>query len=204
MGQVCFSAASRGRLASWCQWVRVFSHTATPHIRERTHIHRKPLNSWREWERKTTPANGHSRILVVSAHEHMQLVILFKLGGSFLIYQWTVKGACHDGTKGFGEGWKDGKSNCSFVEVREMQENMKVREGEIIIQHMQHFLKHNSAGTNRYMSKVILSNFTLAVSICMSIIIVSLWNHNNKRLSYYPARDRSSQQFNSYGVFLLL
>lgn len=168
MGQVCFSVASRGRLASWCQQVRVSSHTATPHIWERTRTHRKPLNAWRERQRKTTPANGHSRIHVVPAHE--QLVILFKRGGSFLIYQWTVKRACHAGTKDFGEGWKDGKSNCLLVVVREeMQENMKVREGEIVAQHMQHFLKQNSA--SRHKSEIILFYFTLVLCVCVSLLL---------------------------------
>lgn len=179
MGQVCSPVASRGRLASWCQQVRVFSHTATPHIWERTRTHRKPLNAWRERQRETTPADGRSRIHVVPAHEHMQLLILFKLGGSFLIYQWTVKRACHDGTKDFGEGWKDGKSNCLFVEVRE---NMKVREGEIVAQQKQHFLKQKSA--SRHKSEIILSYFTLALCVCVSLLLfmkpkqeeVKLWS----------------------------
>lgn len=57
------SAASRGRLASWCQWVRVFSHSATLRIREGTRVHRKRLSAWRERESK----KKRQRLVTVTA-----------------------------------------------------------------------------------------------------------------------------------------
>lgn len=89
---------------------------------ERELIRTGSLWAHREWERqreskkiiKTTPASGHCKICDGTAHEHMQLTSSFLNWADcfWVTIGWTERAECHDGTKGFGEEWKDGKSCC--------------------------------------------------------------------------------------------
>lgn len=83
------------------------------HTPERERIQEASEHTREREREREPPVCTQSGIHVRSVGEQMQLASL-KLGGS-LISQRTETAACHDGTRGFAEEWRDGKSSWMCV-----------------------------------------------------------------------------------------